>query len=73
MSGTARIFVSIVVIALVALGIAAWVIRGPGPMAFSDGPKVALSDYRDGKPTGVLAAQLQDEQFATQAPKLPRA
>jgi len=59
MSGTARIFVSIVVIALVALGIAAWVIRGPGPMAFSDGPKVALSDYRDGKPTGVLAALAQ--------------
>ena len=31
-------------------------IRGPGPMAFADGPKVALADYKDGDPTGVPAA-----------------
>jgi mono/diheme cytochrome c family protein len=53
MSGAARILASIAVIVLLALAIAAWVIRGPGPMAFSDGPKVALSDYHAAKPTGV--------------------
>jgi mono/diheme cytochrome c family protein len=59
MSGAARIFVSIAAIVLVALAIAAWVIRGPGPMAFSDGPKVALSDYHAANPTGVPAKLAQ--------------
>jgi mono/diheme cytochrome c family protein len=59
MSGAARILASIAVIVLLAFAIAAWVIRGPGPMAFSDGPKVALSDYHDAKPTGVPAALAQ--------------
>ncbi len=59
MSGAARIFASIAVIVLLALAVAAWVIRGPGPMAFADGPKVALSDYHGAKPTGVPAALAQ--------------
>jgi mono/diheme cytochrome c family protein len=59
MSGAARILASIAVIVLLALAVAAWVIRGPGPMAFSDGPKVALSDYRSGTPTGVPAKLAQ--------------
>jgi mono/diheme cytochrome c family protein len=52
MSGAVRILASLAVIALLALAVAAWIIRGPGPMAFSDGPKVALADY-EAKPTGV--------------------
>jgi mono/diheme cytochrome c family protein len=64
MSGAARIFASIAVIVLLALVIAAWVIRGPGPMAFSDGPKVALSDYHGTKPTGVPAALAQASPIA---------
>jgi mono/diheme cytochrome c family protein len=59
MSGAARILISVAATVLVALGIAAWVIRGPGPMAFSDGPKVALSDYQGGKPTGAPAKLAQ--------------
>src|SRR6267154_5292222 len=56
MSGAARILVSLAVIALVAVGIAAWIIRGPGPLAFADGPKVALADYRGASPAGVPAS-----------------
>jgi mono/diheme cytochrome c family protein len=56
MSGAARILISLAVIALVAVGIAAWIIRGPGPLAFADGPKVALADYRGASPAGVPAS-----------------
>jgi mono/diheme cytochrome c family protein len=64
MSGAVRILASIAVIALLVLAIAAWVIRGPGPMAFADGPKVALSDYHDAKPTGVPANLAQASAIA---------
>jgi mono/diheme cytochrome c family protein len=56
MSGGARILLSLVVIALVAVGIAVWFIRGPGPLAFADGPKVPLADYRGASPAGVPAS-----------------
>jgi mono/diheme cytochrome c family protein len=56
MSGGARILLSLVVIALVAVGIVIWIIRGPGPLAFADGPKVALTDYRSASPAGVPAS-----------------
>ncbi len=59
MSGAMRIFASVAAIVLVALAIAVWIIRGPGPMAFSDGPNVALSDYRAGHPTGAPATLAQ--------------
>jgi mono/diheme cytochrome c family protein len=47
-----------VVGAIVALA-AVWYVRGPGPMAFTDGKSVALADYKDGDPTGVPAAMRQ--------------
>jgi mono/diheme cytochrome c family protein len=53
MSPAARILVSVAAILLVALAIGVWIIRGPGALAFADGPKVALADYRDGNPAGV--------------------
>jgi mono/diheme cytochrome c family protein len=59
MSGPVRVFLSIVVIFAVALGIGVWYIRGPGPLAFADGPKVALGDYHAGNPTGVPAKLAQ--------------
>jgi mono/diheme cytochrome c family protein len=55
MSPAARILVSVAAIVLVALAIGVWIIRGPGPLAFADGPKVALADYRGANPTGVPA------------------
>jgi mono/diheme cytochrome c family protein len=54
-----RILLSVVAIVLVAVAIGLWIVRGPGPMAFADGPKVALADYRGGNPAGVPAALAQ--------------
>jgi mono/diheme cytochrome c family protein len=54
-----RILISVVAIVVVALGVGAWILRGPGPLAFADGPKVALADYRGANPTGVPAALAQ--------------
>jgi mono/diheme cytochrome c family protein len=55
-SGTRRILLSVVAIVVVALAIGIWFVRGPSPMAFADGPKVALADYKAGNSTGVPAA-----------------
>ena len=55
MRPAARILVSVAAIVLVALPIGVWIIRGPGPLAFAQGPKVALADYRGADPTGVPA------------------
>jgi mono/diheme cytochrome c family protein len=54
-----RILLSVVAIAVVALVAGVWILRGPGPLAFADGPKVALADYRGANPTGVPAALAQ--------------
>jgi mono/diheme cytochrome c family protein len=51
-----RILLSVVVIVVVALAAGLWIIRGPGPMAFADGPKVALADSKAADPTGVPAS-----------------
>ena len=53
MSTGARILLSVVAIAVIALVAMVWIIRGPGPMDFVGGPKVALTDYRGANPTGV--------------------
>ena len=55
MSPAARTVASVAAIAVVALAVAVWFIRGPGPLAFADGPKVALADYKGADPTGVPA------------------
>jgi mono/diheme cytochrome c family protein len=54
-----RILLSVVAIIVVAVAIGLWIVRGPGPMAFADGPKVALADYRGANPAGVPAALAQ--------------
>jgi mono/diheme cytochrome c family protein len=48
-----RILVGVAAIVVVALAAGIWIMRGPGPMAFADGPRVALADYRGADPTGV--------------------
>jgi mono/diheme cytochrome c family protein len=55
-SAARRILFSVVAIVVVALAIGVWFVRGPGPMAFAGGPKVALADYKAANPTGVPAA-----------------
>jgi mono/diheme cytochrome c family protein len=54
-----RILLSVVAIAVVGLVAGIWIIRGPGPFAFADGPKVALADYRGANPTGAPAGLAQ--------------
>jgi len=56
MSATVRILLSVAAIVVVALAIGLWVIRGPGPLAFADGPKVTLIDYHGANPTGAPAS-----------------
>jgi mono/diheme cytochrome c family protein len=55
MKPAARILAGVSAMAVVALGAGVWIIRGPGPMAFSGNRKVALPDYQDVNPTGVPA------------------
>jgi hypothetical protein len=54
-----RILLSVIAIVVVVLGVELWILRGPGPLAFADGPKVALADYRGANPTGVPVAVAQ--------------
>jgi mono/diheme cytochrome c family protein len=54
--GARRILLSIAVIVVVAVVAGVWIVRGPGPMAFADGPKATLADYHDENPAGVPAA-----------------
>ena len=54
-----RILSSVVAIAVIAVVAGLWILRGPGPMDFADGPKVALADYHGANPTGVPAALAQ--------------
>src|SRR6185437_13641415 len=48
-----KIGIAIAVIAVIALGFAAWLLLIPGPMAFASGSSVALADYAAPNPTGV--------------------
>jgi mono/diheme cytochrome c family protein len=57
-----RILLGVAAIVVVAVLAGIWIIRGPGPMAFADGPKVALADYKGANPTGVPAALVQASQ-----------
>jgi mono/diheme cytochrome c family protein len=56
MRPAARILVGAVAIVAIAGAVGGWIVRGPGPMAFAQGPKVALADYKAGDPTGVPAS-----------------
>ena len=54
-----RILRSVAAIIVIVLIAGIWIVRGPGPIAFADGPKVALADYHDANPTGVPAGLAQ--------------
>lgn len=51
-----RILLSLAVLVIAAVAVGVWIVRGPGPLDFAGGSKVAVADYRAGKPTGVPAA-----------------
>jgi mono/diheme cytochrome c family protein len=44
---------SLAAVLLVAIGVAAYVVLGPGPMDFAGGHRIALASYSGAKPTGV--------------------
>ena len=46
--------VAAILLVVVAGGL--WILRGPGPMAFASGQKVAMVNYKAGDPTGVPAS-----------------
>jgi hypothetical protein len=51
-----RLAMVVGVAAAIAAAVAAYVIRGPSPLAFAGGETVALADYREANPTGVPAS-----------------
>lgn len=51
-----RVAGGVIAAAIIIAAGATWYIRGPGPLAFSGGPKVTLADYKGANPTGVPAA-----------------
>jgi mono/diheme cytochrome c family protein len=57
--GARRILLSLAAIVVVALLVGIWIVRGPGPLDFAGGAKVALADYRGANPTGVPATLAQ--------------
>ena len=54
-AATRNIVIAAAAFAVIALAALAWRVIGPGPMAFAQGTKVALPDYRAADPTGVPA------------------
>ncbi|MBV8752623.1 MAG: cytochrome c [Hyphomicrobiales bacterium] len=56
MSPARRVAIIVVAaVAIVAIGVAAWLVFGPGPLAFAGNSTVALADYHEANPTGVPA------------------
>lgn len=51
-----RVLVGVAIVVVVGVAAGLWFLRGPGPMAFADGQKVALADYHGANPTGVPAS-----------------
>jgi len=47
--------VAIAAFVIVAVGVVAWLILNPGPLAFAGGSTAALADYHEANPTGVPA------------------
>ena len=56
MRPASRVLLGAVAIIAIAAAVGSRIVRGPGPMAFAEGPKVALADYKAGDPTGMPAS-----------------
>jgi mono/diheme cytochrome c family protein len=50
------VLVVVAAVAIVVIGVAAWIVFGPGPLAFAGNSTVALADYHEANPTGVPPA-----------------
>jgi mono/diheme cytochrome c family protein len=48
-----RVAIVVAALAVALLGVAAWLVLMPGPMAFASGSPVAMADYKGPDPTGV--------------------
>jgi mono/diheme cytochrome c family protein len=58
-STAGRIWFGIAAIVVASVAVAIWFIRGPDPLDFAEGKKVALADYHAANPTGVPASPAQ--------------
>ena len=67
-----RIAIVVAAIVIVAIGVIAWLIFGPGPLAFAGGSTVALADYHEADPTGV-PAELAKADIVTRGEYLAKA
>jgi len=71
-SGAARVtLITVLVILAIVLGAVLW-LRGPGPMEFAPGQKIALAEYHAADPTGVPVA-LKDATQTARGEYLARA
>src|ERR1700761_2673377 len=48
-----KLGIAVAILAVIGLGVAAWLVLIPGPTSFASGSAVALADYKDTDPTGV--------------------
>jgi mono/diheme cytochrome c family protein len=67
--------IAIIVVAAVvilAVGVVAWLVLNPGPLAFAGGSRVALADYHEADPTGV-PAELAKADIVTRGEYLAKA
>ncbi|MGJ4944178.1 c-type cytochrome [Bradyrhizobium sp. HKCCYLS1011] len=51
-----RILLGLIAIVVILVAAGVWYVRGPDPIAFAGGSRVALADYRDGQVSGVPAS-----------------
>lgn len=67
-----RVLAIVAAILLVVIAGGLWILRGPGPMAFAGGQKVAMVNYEAGDPTGVPVS-LSDASLVERGEYLARA
>jgi mono/diheme cytochrome c family protein len=51
-----RVALVVLILVVIALGMFAWVVLGPGPLSFAGSSRVALREYKGTNPTGVPAS-----------------
>jgi mono/diheme cytochrome c family protein len=67
-----RLLLILIVLVVVAAAAAAWIVMGPGPLAFAGGNSVVLAEYKAGDPSGVPAG-LKDASLIVRGEYLARA
>ncbi len=58
------IAIILIILVVIAAGVAGWFVLGPGPISFAGGNRIALSDFKGSSPTGVPASLANASQVA---------